>query len=52
VCKTFEVDPLDEWTLVRNTNFIRASELKLNHLECFETNINEHDEIFYCTVVW
>jgi hypothetical protein len=33
VCRTFEGDSLDGWTLVRTMNFIGASEVKSNHLE-------------------
>jgi len=34
VCKTVEGDSLEGWTLVRTMNFIRASEVKMNHFEC------------------
>jgi hypothetical protein len=34
VCRTFPGDWLNGWILVRTMNFIRASALRLNHLEC------------------
>jgi hypothetical protein len=34
VCKTFEGDSFDGWTIVRTMDFTGANELKLNHLEC------------------